>query len=126
VPGDIYVSRQLANGSFGPASPVASLNSDSNDIQPNVRKGGREIVFSSNHAYPGAFGGQDIYAATRRHVSDPWSVPVNLGDGVNTAAAESRPSFWRAKTLFFGRAPGPEGMSDNYRTTRERVRGRGN
>jgi WD40-like Beta Propeller Repeat len=127
VPGDIYVSQRLADGSFGPASPVASLNSPANDIQPNVRKDGREIVFSSNHAYPGAFGGQDIYAATREHVSDPWSVPVNLGEGVNTAAGESRPSFsWRAETLLFGRAPGPEGMSDIYLSTRERLRGSGN
>ena len=27
VPGDIYVSQRLADGTFGPASPVASLNS---------------------------------------------------------------------------------------------------
>ena len=127
VPGDIYVSQELADGSFGPASPVASLNSASNDIQPNVRKDGREIVYSSNHAYPGAFGGQDIYGATREHVSDPWSAPVNLGGGVNTAAGESRPSFsWHAETLLFGRAPGPEGMSDIYLTTRVKVRGRDN
>ena len=125
VPGDIYVSEQLAGGTFGPGSPVASLNSASNDIQPNVRKDGREVVFSSNHAYPGAFGGQDIYTATRSHVSDPWSVPINVGDGVNTVNGESRPSFsWHAKTLFFGRAPGPEGMSDIYRSTRVKVRGR--
>ena len=127
VPGDIYVSRRLADGSFGPASPVASLNSPSNDIQPNVRKDGREIVFSSNHAYPGALGGQDIYTATREHVSDPWSVPVNLGGAVNTTAAESRPSLnWHADMLLFGRAPGPEGMSDIYLSTREKVRGSGN
>jgi hypothetical protein len=127
VPGDIYVSQRLADGSFGPASPVTSLNSPANDIQPNVRKDGREIVFSSNHAYPGAHGGQDVYTATREDVSDPWSTPANLGDGVNTAAGETRPSFnWHADTLLFGRAPGPEGMSDIYLSTREKVKGSGN
>ena len=39
---------------------------------------------------------------------------------MNSAAAETRPSLsWNARTLFFGRAPGPEGQSDIYVTTRE-------
>jgi hypothetical protein len=84
VPGDIYVSERLGNGSFGPAFPVAELNSAGNDIQPNVRKDGLEIVFSSNHAYPGAQGLQDVYASTRESIEDPWSTPVNLGTAVNT------------------------------------------
>jgi hypothetical protein len=124
VPGDIYVGDQLADGSFGPASPVAELNSAGNDIQPNVRKDGLEVVFSSNHAYPGAQGAQDLYVATRPTVSDPWSEPANLGPSVNTAAAETRPSLsWDARTLLFGRAPGPEGSSDIYVAVRDKVPG---
>jgi hypothetical protein len=119
VPGDIYVSAS-SGGDFGPAVAVGELNSADNDIQPNVRKDGREVVFSSNHAgYAGAQGGQDIYAATRASVDDPWSAPVNLGAAVNTAAAETRPSLsWDARTLLFGRAPGPEGMADIYQSIR--------
>jgi hypothetical protein len=114
VPGDIFVSRD-----YGSATPVSELNSADNDIQPNVRKDGREIVFSSNHAYANAKGGQDIYVSTRASTGDPWSAPVNLGDAVNTSAGESRPSLsWDARTLLFGRAPGPEGMSDIYIATR--------
>jgi hypothetical protein len=42
-----------------------------------------------------------------------------LGDAVNTTAGESRPSLsWDARTLVFGRAPGPEGSSDIYISTR--------
>lgn len=124
VPGDIYVGEQLANGSFGPASPVVELNSAANDIQPNVRKDGLEVVFSSNHAYPGAQGGQDVYVATRASADDPWSAPVNLGTAVNTSAGETRPSLsWDARTLLFGRAPGPEGMSDIYVATRDKLTG---
>jgi hypothetical protein len=112
--GDLFVSHD-----FGPAAPVTELNSADNDIQPNVRKDGRELVFSSNHAYAGAKGGQDIYVSTRASTADPWSAPVNLGDAVNTTAGESRPSLsWDAHTLLFGRAPGPEGMSDIYISTR--------
>lgn len=126
VPGDIYVSKRLADGSFGPASPVGELNSAGNDIQPNVRKDGLELVLSSNHPYAGAQGGQDIYVSTRHNVDDPWSAPVNLGAAVNTAAGETRPSLsWDAQTLLFGRAPGPEGMSDLYLATRDTTSGRG-
>jgi hypothetical protein len=122
VPGDIYVSEKIA-GSFGPAAPVSELNdATANDIQPNVRKDGRELVFSSNRA--GTLGGQDVWVATRDSVFDLWSVPLNLGDAVNTGANETRPSLsWHARTLLFGRAPGPEGMSDIYVSTREKLTG---
>ena len=122
VPGDIYVSGQLADGSFGPAAAVTSLNDPlANDIQPNVRKDGREVVFSSNRA--GGAGGQDIWSAKRWSISAQWSAPANVGGGVNTAAGETRPSLsWNARQLLFGRAPGPEGMSDIYLSTRQRLR----
>jgi hypothetical protein len=121
VAGDIFVSEECEDG-YGPAVPVASLNDPgANDIQPNVRKDGLEVVFSSNRA--GGAGGQDIWAATRDDIDDPWSTPYNLGAAVNTGASESRPSLSRrAEQLLFGRSPGPEGSSDIYVTTRERIR----
>ena len=118
VPGDIYVSPRLVGWSFGGSAPVAGLNNATgNDIQPNVRKDGLEVVFSSNRA--GTLGAQDIWIATRSSFGAPWSAPVNLGGAVNTAAAETRPSLSRnARQLLFGRSPGPEGMSDIYVSTR--------
>ena len=114
VPGDIYVSTKLSGWNFGGSSPVAGLNDPAaNDIQPNVRKDGLEVVFSSNRA--GTLGAQDIWASVRDDFESPWSAPVNLGGAVNTAAAETRPSLSKdARQLLFGRAPGPEGMSDIY------------
>jgi len=114
VPGDIYVSRKLSGWNFGGSTPVAGLNDPAaNDIQPNVRKDGLEVVFSSNRA--GTLGAQDIWASTRDDFDSVWSAPVNLGGAVNTAAAETRPSLSKdARQLLFGRAPGPEGMSDIY------------
>jgi hypothetical protein len=122
VPGDVYVSEKVA-GSFGPAVAVAELNdATANDIQPNVRRDGREAVLSSNRS--GGEGGQDIWIATRDSHDDPWSAPRNLGDAVNTAAGETRPSLsWHGEQLLFGRAPGPEGSSDVYVTTREKTNG---
>jgi hypothetical protein len=119
VPGDIFVSERSRRGKFGPAALVTALSSPGNDIQPNVRKDGLEVVFSSNHAFAGAQGAQDVYVSTRGSTEDSWSAPLNLGAAVNTAASETRPSLsWDARTLYFGRAPGPEGMSDIYVSTR--------
>ena len=117
---DIYVSNRHGNGSFGPPAPVAELNSPAMDIQPNVRRDGREVVFASNRGGPTAFGGQDLWVATRNGVNGPWSAPMNLGSATNTAANETRPSLsWDATTLYFGRAPGVEGpLADVYFTTR--------
>lgn len=118
VPGDIFVS-QTAGGDFGPATPVTELNDAGNDIQPNVRKDGREVVFSSNRA--GGAGSQDIWASTRASTDDAWSEPVNLGSNVNSADSETRPSLsWDAKALYVGITPpaGPPG--DVYVSTRER------
>jgi hypothetical protein len=106
---EIYVSER-SRGSFGVGRPVAELNSAAADIQPNVRRDGREIVFASNR---NPLAGQDLWSATRRSVHDPWSAPVNLGPAVNTAANETRPSLsWDARTLYFGRAPTPEAPAD--------------
>jgi len=121
VPGDVFVSAGLGDWGFGPAVPVGSLNdAGANDIQPNVRKDGLEVVFSSNRTGSLA---QDIWTSTRASLDDPWSAPTNLGSAVNsvTGAAETRPSLsWGGRQLLFGRAPGPEGMSDIYVATRTR------
>jgi len=120
VLGDIYVSHKLAGWNFGGSTAVSGLNSPANDIQPNVRKDGLEVVFSSNR--DGGLGAQDIWVATRNAFGAPWSTPVNVGAGVNTAAAESRPSLSKnARQLLFGRTPGPEGIGDIYVSTRSKV-----
>ena len=118
VPGEIYVSERQNGARFGPATAVAELNdTGANDIQPNVRADGLEVVFSSNRA--GTLGAQDIWVATRTSPTSSWSAPLNVGPEVNTGAAESRPSLSKnGKQLLFGRAPGPEGSSDVYVTTR--------
>jgi hypothetical protein len=127
VLGDLYVSDKTGDMTFGPASAIVELSDPTaNDIQPNVRKDGREIVFSSNRS--GGAGGQDIWSATRASVDDPWSPPVNLGASVNTGLGESRPSLsWDAEQLLFGRAgpagtgEGGTGASDIYLTSREKL-----
>ena len=99
---DIYVSRRARDGTFGKATVVAELSTDSDDFMPNISPDGREIVFNSNR--PGGFGGQDVYTAHRARTSDPWSAPINVGPNVNTAGNETRSSLSRdGKRLHFGR-----------------------
>ena len=116
---DLYVSDEHGTGRFGRGEPIAELNSTAIDIQPNVRRDGREIVFASTRTDPTAFGGQDVWVATRDRIKGPWSPPVNLGGAVNTGANETRPSFsWDATRLYFGRAPGLPGTTDIHVATR--------
>lgn len=121
---NIYASPQLPDGSFGPAVPVAALNSASDDFRPNVRKDGLEVVFDSNRA--GTLGGQDIWSATRDSVDDEWSPPVDLTN-VNTSFNETRASLsWDGRTLTFGsNRLGSEGQADVYESTREKLEGGG-
>jgi Tol biopolymer transport system component len=117
---DIYASAELADGSFGPAVPVASLNTPSDDFRPNVRKDGLEVVFDSNR--PGTLGGQDIWSATRDSLGDEWSAPIDL-TAVNSPANETRASLsWDGQTLTFGsNRTGSEGMADVYESTRTKL-----
>jgi hypothetical protein len=100
---DLYESKMLVDGSFGPGMPISELNTpgDVNDRQPNVGRNGLEIVFASNRD-----GGGDIWTATRNSVYEAWSAPVNLSDTVpfsTAAAGESRPSLsWDGKRLYYG------------------------
>lgn len=100
---DIYESRMLMDGSFGPGMAVGELNTAAADRQPNVARGGLEIVFASNRDADEV---GDIWYASRNSVFEAWSTPVNLSDTVPFGTAdrdESRPSFsWDGKRLYYG------------------------
>jgi Tol biopolymer transport system component len=115
----VYVSLRQPDGLFGAPVEVAELNAPGfNTFRPNVSQDGREIVFDSDR--PGGLGGPDIWSATRPSVFHAWSAPVNLGPNVNSASADTRPSFSRnGQRLYFGSArPGGQGSSDIYISTR--------
>jgi ribosomal protein L24E len=117
---DLYQSQMTGGWSFGPAELVPGVNSDSADIQPYVRRDGRELVFASDRS--SGVGSFDIWSASREAITDPWSEPVNLGPNVNSAAGETRPSLsWDGTMLLFGTTrPGVEGVSDIFYATRDK------
>jgi hypothetical protein len=117
---DIYVSTLLPDDTYGPGIPVAELNSTSIDRQPAIRRDGLEIFFASNR--PGTAGGLDLWVATRATTSDAWSVPVNLGLVVNSAAVDARPALsFDGTELYFQSTR--TGNFDLYRTTRSKIKG---
>lgn len=114
---DIYVSQVLADGSVTAGVRVAELSTEFNDLMPNLRKDGLEIVFTSNR--PGSAGATDIYIASRASTADPWGAPQRIDNGtINTAGGESRPSLSGDGTrLHFGRD------NDIYVSTRQKLKG---
>ncbi len=97
---DLYVSVG-ANGSYAAPTLVPGVNSAQEDGQPYIQRDGLELYFFSTR--PGGFGAQDIWRSTRTSVNSAWTEPVNLGDGINSAAGETRPSTsWDGTTLYFG------------------------
>lgn len=120
---DIYFSVD-----FGPAQLAPGLNTAFNDVRPNVRKDGLEIVFDSNRdGFTGVTRNLDIWTSSRETTADDWSTPTNLGPLINSAATDARATLSRdGLTMYFGSGrAGGDGMSDIYMTTREKLKGNG-
>lgn len=115
---DLY-SSEWKGGRYQTPTLVPGVNSADDDAQPYIQRDALELYFYSMR--PGGKGLQDIWMASRASAHDKWSAPVNLGDSVNTAAAETRPSLsWDGTTLYFGSTQAPGG-SNIYVSTRNRA-----
>lgn len=65
---------------------------------PSINKEGTKLYFSSN--MPGGFGGMDLYMC--QWIGDTaWSMPVNLGDKINTIEEEVFPFISDDNILYF-------------------------
>lgn len=80
---------------------------------------GLSLMLASNR--PGTAGGNDIWAADRASIGEPWGTPRNLGAPINTASADFCPTPVRGRSLLFvserqadGTGPAPCGGGDIY------------
>ena len=122
---NIWVSQRACTDSENPGcawgAPVRlgpPVNTEFTDAAPSLSRDDHWLFFAS--ARPLGMGMQDIWIAYRENVHDDfaWTNAVNLGPGINTAAAEIAPSYFEneggAPQLFFnrGNAPGDIYMSE--------------
>jgi hypothetical protein len=107
---------------FGPAQFASGgVNSSASDARPNVRHEGLEIVWDSTRA---GSQGTDIWTANRSSIDEAWGTAVQLDNGINSPANESRASMsWDGETLVFGSTRAGEGSADIYVSTRDKATG---
>jgi hypothetical protein len=124
---DVYASSLGEDGAVGPGVLVPEFSSPGRDTRIFISEEGLEAFITSNR--PGSLGvplSLDIWVSTRGTVSDPWSVPANLGNSVNSQVEDVAP--WLSKdgtTLYFSsNRPGGSGMRDIWYTTRARLNDR--
>lgn len=79
---DIYISRKLNNGDWGPAENLGpKVNTPFDEDAPYIQADGKTLYFSSKgHS---SMGGYDIFKTVLENGS--WSSPQNLGYPVNTS-----------------------------------------
>lgn len=111
---DLYMSP-MHGGVYQAGVALTEVNTEKNEGQPNVRRDGQELFFWSDRL--GGQGMADIYSAEKLSVTGEWGTPHNLGPGVNSDKAETRPSLsWDGTTLYFGSTR--TGNQDIYVTSR--------
>ena len=122
---DIYQSVMRDDDTFGPATPVAELNSPYEDQGVTVRRDGLEVIFGSNRRSGGGVI-SDFWVATRASTADPWSAPVLVTSLGVPAYAGGRItlSFDGTEFYFASYRPGGYGLQDLYVATRERLHGK--
>ncbi|MCX6307012.1 MAG: OmpA family protein [Bacteroidetes bacterium] len=96
---DIYWSRHVGNKWSEPENLGGVVNSAQWDSQPSFSSDGKTLYFASKR--PGGKGSSDIWKS-QLQPDGQWSVPVNLGDLVNTRAEEMAPFIHPDdQTLYF-------------------------
>jgi len=114
---DFYISYKDSMGNFGKAMPLISLNSVFNDGAHAISADGTYLVFTSCDRKD-AFGSCDLYFSIFEN--GKWTIPVNMGHKVNSAAWDSQPVLSPdGRTLLFSsRRLGTLGGNDLWMTWR--------
>ncbi|MEO7081801.1 MAG: tetratricopeptide repeat protein, partial [Flavobacteriales bacterium] len=116
---DFFVSHRTADGTWGTAQPITSVNTVDNEGAGTLTPDGRFIVFTKCAGVDGTYGkglkgmgSCDLFIS--RRMGDRWTKPENLGAPVNTANWESQPSMGSdGRTLYFIRATKGAGGQKN-------------
>lgn len=117
---DIWRSRRLPDGTFGPAERLGpQINTPERwEFNPEVSPDGHSLLFVRldlpDELPDAGHGFGDLYVA-RRPAGGDFGAGVNLGGCVNTEADEFHPTvLWERGKLFFARSV--DGTSDFFET----------
>jgi hypothetical protein len=102
-------------GPFGTAVPVPGINTATDEDDPSLTGDQLELYFNSNRA--GGSGGNDIWAATRMQINDPWGVPRAISE-LNTTGDDATPDISRDGLTLYWSAAGAGGAKDLWFATR--------
>ena len=104
---DLYFSAFDREKWSVPINIGAPVNTSYWESQPSVSADGKILFFSSSR--PGGIGGKDIWYSVIKENGN-WSIPVNMGDTVNTEGDEMSPFIhFDGRTLYFA-SDGRPGM----------------
>lgn len=97
---DLVVAEKNESGKWtAPRSISKNINSELNEGTCTISADGRKLIFTSCEGR-NTLGGCDLYESIK--TGDDWSIPRNLGPGVNSVAWESQPSLSAdGRTLYF-------------------------
>ena len=101
---DIWVSNRRSTGD--PWSAAINLGSNVNsvysDYHPAISSDGLTLIFASERS--GGSGNSDLWMTQRASLSEPWDMPVNLGQTINTENYDEWPSLSAdGRWLFFSK-----------------------
>ncbi|MEZ4909557.1 MAG: tetratricopeptide repeat protein [Saprospiraceae bacterium] len=106
---DIYVSY-LSEGKWSlPENLGAEINSSGNEITPYLEKG--TLYFASDFYY--GLGGYDIFKSNV--ISGVWSIPENMGNGINSMGDDYYPCLKNDAVYFTSNRLGGKGGNDIYK-----------
>ncbi len=114
--GDLYMIKYNGTEWGEPEILGAQINTPYREQSACISLDNTALYFSSDK--PGGLGGKDIYRVVKLP-NGKWSLPTNLGPGINTPFDEDSPFMHSdGKTLYFS-SKGHKGMGmyDIYKTT---------
>jgi tetratricopeptide (TPR) repeat protein len=88
---------ELKNGKWVPTGLFPYNGIEYSNTDPFMTENGTALYFSSNRK--GGIGGRDLYVSYL--INGVWSVPLNLGEDVNTRYDEITPFLFNDQTLYF-------------------------
>jgi len=113
-----FFEASIDGHQWGLASPLEALNTPQNEGAFSLSANGRFMVFTACDRKD-SYGSCDLYYAVLQ--DNKWTIPVNMGHIVNSAAWDSHPSLNADGSLliFASRRNGSVGGSDIWMTWRD-------